>query len=136
MVIETTKKEIIIRILADIGALVSVGLAVLFMFLRFRLYNSNYSWGTGIFIVVSLLLAMRRLKPPNVKSRSEISEPIMFQNVDSLAALEDRKAMESTEILYIRLALSIVFILFMPVDLILQIIKLVKCDVKENEEKK
>ena len=132
LTIMMSKAEIIKRIMLDIGVIISVGLSIFFMFLRFRLYNGNYSWGTGIFIVISLLLSMRRLKQPRVEPRPENTKQIMFQNIDTYVSIENRKALKGTEDLMLRAVISVVFIAFIPIDLILQIIKLAKSNVSEN----
>ena len=130
-----SKKAILKKIMLDIGAMISVGLFIVFIFLTFELNRPNLMWGTGVFIFLSLLFSMRRLKKLSAEPRFEAKRKLSFQSMAYYTAVEDVKAIQNLQNSLLRIVASAIYLVFIPLDLIIQIIYFAVFDVSENDTK-
>lgn len=119
----------------DCGALISVALFIVFIFLAIIWNRDNLFWGTGVFIVLSLLFSMRRLKQSSARPRSEDKPRISFQSMAFYTAAENQKAIRNLQNSLLRIVASAIFLVFIPLDLVIQIIYFAVFDASGNETK-
>ena len=130
-----SKKKILEKIMLDCGALISVALFIVFIFLAIIWNRDNLFWGTGVFIVLSLLFSMRRLKQSSARPRSEDKSRISFQSMAFYTAAENQKAIRNLQNSLLRIVASAFFLVFIPLDLVIQIIYFAVFDTSGNETK-
>ncbi len=125
---EITKKEIGWKIIFDLGALISVGCLVVFTTLAVLWLRDNYFWGTAVFILVAIVFSMQRFKQPGAKPESKQRFPISFQSMGYHTTVEDKSALDGFSTLVFRMFFSALFIIFIPIDLVIQTIRFFKSD--------
>jgi len=116
------------KIILDLGAIISVGLLIVFTYLAIIWNRNNYFWGTVVFILVSIAFSMRRFRLPGASQERKNRYTISFQSMGYFTTVEDKKALDNLSSLVFRAILSAIFLVFIPFDLVIQLFRLVSFD--------
>ncbi len=109
MTLVSSKKEILAKILYDIGAMISLGLFLAFTILVFKWNRISLLWGTGIFLLVTTVFSVMRFGRPG--SHTE--------------------RMSRYGSIFLRKSYFLIFLIFIPFDLVIQIIRITRSNNKE-----